>query len=442
MNNLSFTLPEKYDWVDTTNPSFLKVLEEIVLSKSDIFCQGRAGTGKSLLIKILSEIKKNVVVLSTTGLTAMALSSDNIAAKTLHSFFSIEPREILDITYSFISPKNARLLKAASCIVIDEVSMMSNQLFDYICEKIEYVRGNIPRMILFGDVMQLPPVIDMNNQIVKDFYQKKYDGNVMFFNSEYYKQLKFKQFHLRKSYRQPDAEFSNRLLEIGYKDHGQDTLDYFNQQVMSLPQYETKFQQYMYMSPTNLVVNKMNNEYIQTLKGKSHVYKATKSQNWPKGQTPTDETIEIKEGAQVMCTMNHYSPNEGSDYRNGTIGTAIKVDPNFVEIELPNGNTTRVQRSTLTIHELELDSGGNIYYKPKGWYNQIDCKVCKAVTTHKSQGKTFNEAYFAPGGWTPPGLVYVALSRLSTLDGLGLARPLVMNDIKINEESYEFLTGC
>ena len=87
-----------------------------------------------------------------------------------------------------------------------------------------------------------------------------------------------------------------------------------------------------------------------------------------------------------------------------------------------------------------LDDDGKIQYKVDSWARQIDCKVCRAMTVHKSQGKTFENAYLALNGWTPPGLVYVGLSRLTSLEGLGLSRPLYMNDIQIFKEAMDFLT--
>jgi len=84
MNNLQ--LPKEYQWVDLSNLQFSQALELSLNSDRNLMIQGRAGSGKSLLIKMISSIKKNVVVLSTTGITAVELSSEKIAAKTIHSF--------------------------------------------------------------------------------------------------------------------------------------------------------------------------------------------------------------------------------------------------------------------------------------------------------------------------------------------------------------------
>ena len=75
-----------------------------------------------------------------------------------------------------------------------------------------------------------------------------------------------------------------------------------------------------------------------------------------------------------------------------------------------------------------------------GKFTQLDCRVCKSLTTHHSQGQTLDAVYFNPGKWVfAEGLTYVALSRLTSVEGLGLARPLRMNDIRANKESLEFI---
>jgi len=441
MSNI--TLPQEYNWVDLSNKHFYDALDYSINSNRNIFCQAAAGYGKSLLIKLIASLKKNVVVLSTTGTTAMELCSDKIAAKTIHSFLSIPPVPIFrshDLLN--ISPKNRKILNSANVIIIDEVSMMSNNLFDFICEKIVLKRDDheIPQLILFGDVMQLSPVIE-NNQIVKDFYDKEYDGKVMFFNSKYYNTLNFKTLFLRKSYRQTDEDFSNHLFEIGYKDHTKETLDYFNQRVMSLKQYEQQHRQYIYMTPTNKIVDKINDDYIRTLTGKAQTYKATMSKGFPTEKQLNATEVIIKLGAQVMCLMNSIDYKDtGVSYSNGMIGEVINLDSNCVTIELVDGTQRNIGKSTLNTYELKVNSNGNIEYESSGWFKQIDCKISRAITIHKSQGKSIDAAYVSLQNWIPNGLTYVALSRLRSLDGLGLSRPLVESDIKINEESYEFLT--
>jgi ATP-dependent exoDNAse (exonuclease V) alpha subunit len=292
---------------------------------------------------------------------------------------------------------------------------------------------------MFGDVMQLPPVVADGDVHARAYFQSEYDGKVMFFNSHYFKHLRFKTQFLRKSFRQADQEFSDKLYEIGFRDHTQETLDYFNSRVMSLPKFETSGTQYVFMAPTNAVIDKRNSEYMATLNGKAQIYRATKSKNCPVMNGFVNEIV-IKVGAQAMCTANRYSLTDPQHvYSNGMIGEVVDLDANSVTLMLPNGKTKIVQKSTSYIYESQV-VGNRIRYAPKHQYTQIDCRICRAITIHKSQGKSFERAYFAPANWIPPSITYVALSRLRTLDGLGLARELQQRDIVVNEESYEFLT--
>lgn len=439
INGQNYDIPDEFNWVDFTDKHFNNAFCSIINGNDDLFIQSRAGGGKSLLIKIASRMMKNTIVLSTTGITALALTTDNITAHTLHSFLQINPQDILDSHNMTLYGKNKRILEKTKCIIIDEVSMMSNQLFDHMCDKLSSLLDDIPRLILFGDVMQLPPVV-ANNKVVKQFYDSVYNGNVMFFNSNWYKSLKFKKLVLRKSFRQDDVDLADMLFQIGYNDHSDLTLDYFNSRVMDVKTYEKNHPEFMFLSPINDMVNKINNDYIKSLSGKEMLYKASISSDWPKNKQIPDKEIIIKEGAQIICNINHYgeSIDDNSTYRNGQIGIVLKVYKDCV-LALIEGKEIFVQRSTINNTETTIDKNGTFYQKIIGNYRQIDCKVAKSITCHKAQGKTIKNVYFVPGNWLPQGLVYVALSRVSSLDGLGLQRPLTMKDIQVNQEAWDFL---
>jgi ATP-dependent exoDNAse (exonuclease V) alpha subunit len=431
----ALSLPPQFSKVDLSDKHYVKALDTCLNTNQNILVQGHAGTGKSLLIKIISQTKKNCVVLSTTGLTALNLCVDNIIAYTPHSFLLLPPHEIIpQEAMQTVSRKMLRALSSCNTLIIDEVSMMSNQLFDAIITKIQMVKSRLPQIILFGDMMQLPPVVSQDNKLIANFYQKNYNGKLMIFNSHCWPKLNFKLMKLRTSYRQKDFEFKENLFKIGYNDYTQETLDYFNKRVMTLPAYEADHKIFIQLCPTNTMVNKTNRAYIQNFQGKSMSYKAIVSGTY-KGSV--DDSITLKEGIQVMCTINNYQP--GSSYRNGTMGIVKELYPDYAIIEKSDGFETKVTMSVRGQYDIAVDSKGKIFYKEIGSCTQIDCIPTKAITIHKSQGRSLDAAYISMNSWFPQGLMYVALSRLTTIDGLGLSQPLEKRMLSYNEEAFDFL---
>jgi hypothetical protein len=80
------------------------------------------------------------------------------------------------------------------------------------------------------------------------------------------------------------------------------------------------------------------------------------------------------------------------------------------------------------------------FHTEKGVFNQIGCKPASALTVWKTQGQTLDNAYIDLEKWTPEASCYVALSRLKSLDGLGLKRKISARDIKVSKESLDFLS--
>lgn len=436
--NLSFKLPSQFDWVDLSNDEFNAALDATIKTNDNLFIQSRAGCGKSLIIKIACQMLKNVAVVAPTGSAAVQLQADGIPSGTLHSFFQLPPTTIIDQEAIFkqMFKKQRDLIKKLDVIIIDEVSMISSHMFDTIMMKLSHIRnGNLPRFILFGDVFQLPPVVNDRDDTVYDFYQKNYNGNIMFFNANLYDDMGFKVIQMNHSFRQSDPVFADNILKIGLGTATQETLDYFNQKVISWQEYEKTHKKYMYLASTRKEVGTMNDIYLNWLKGNEKTFKTQKSPGFPDNIKEFDEDITLKEGAQVIFTQN----NRAAGHVNGSIGIITALDDMGADVELEDGSHTRAQYSKFDIFEPYIEeSTGLIKNRIKAWVWSIDCKICKAMTINKSQGKTFEDAYIALGGWIQQGGLYVALSRLTELDGLGLSRPIKMGDMIVNNESKEF----
>ena len=188
-----------------------------------ISIQGQAGSGKSTLLKIINYMfsddvenhRINLAIASSTGVASALLNNgNNIGATTLHSLFALKPQDMFG-SFTARNYSHKELIGNIDCLIIDEISMVSADLFDYVMGIIKYCRSNKPtRIILMGDCLQLQCVVKTDKEDVKNYYKINYNGNVEFFSSFAFRDMKFATFLLTKIYRQNADEEGEKFKDI------------------------------------------------------------------------------------------------------------------------------------------------------------------------------------------------------------------------------------
>jgi ATP-dependent exoDNAse (exonuclease V) alpha subunit len=434
-------LPEKFAWVSLEDETYAKTLDLILNTNQNLNIIGNAGSGKSTLLKLTAELlsqnHRNVALLSPTGIAAVNISSEGIPATTIHSFFKIKPQDIYPKenleTHGFLS----KTISNVDVFIFDEASMISCDLFDYVLESINsYTNGKLPRFILFSDILQLPPIIK-NDYAIKQYMTERYNRKSFFFNSNWWKVLGFKTILLEKIYRQAEDSFKNILNRIRLGMQTNEDLAILNDHLYNKHAFEKLHPIYMNIGTVNAKVNQINEDYIRSYgkKGTDKLFCARINGKFDAHiNSPLLERIVLKEDIQVMCLKNNYE----FGYQNGSIGKIVSIDGNSVYVKLDNGKTVSVQKEKWIQYEYGFDNG-IFKAKEKGTFLQIGCKPSAALSVWKSQGQTFNSIYFDIGTFNPEAVVYVALSRLTSIDGLGLEQKLTHQHIKTSREALEFL---
>lgn len=419
--------------------------------------QGQAGSGKSVLLKIINYMfsddvenkRMNVAITSSTGVASALLNNgDNIGASTIHSLFKLKPTDIFGaFTNSHYSQKD--LIANIDCFIIDEISMVSSDLFDYIISIIRVCRHGKPtRIILFGDCLQLQCVVKMDNSQVKDYYMTNYNGNVEFFSSFAFKDMGFATFLLTKIYRQNDTDekFKDVLNRIRVCEQTQDDLDWLNQRVMSEEDYIMQNESFLRIVSTNKDVQKYNQIALDAIDGKFICLTAKISGTFRETAEFKNgfyaEKIWVKIGCPIMITRNASINGEGTrDYYNGSMGTLVSCNDDFAIVDLGD-REVKVERAVINNYEYELvEENGHTVVKSKivGSYDNIPIKVCSASTVFKCQGLTLNCGYIDFNHWIPDNGIYVALSRFRSIKDFGLAKPIQAKDIHATQESLNYV---
>lgn len=406
------------------------VFDNIETTRDNIFVTGRAGTGKSTLLNHLSwNTSKQVVVCAPTGVAAL-----NVGGQTIHSLFLLPIGVIADREIEQ-SATLRKLLNTIDTLVIDEVSMVNADLLDAVDRSLRQARqrpleafGGV-QLVLFGDPYQLAPVPGDDDE--RAYFADQY-RSMWFFDAKVWQETDLRIFELSTIHRQHEQEFKYMLNAVR---HGRVTAE-IAEQLNETGAREAPTEGTITLATTNATVNRINATELARLPGRVLTAKAEITGEFGGRAYPADESLELKVGAQVMFLRN--DPDQR--WVNGSVGVVTKIASTvFVEVD---GTDYEVQPAVWEKYKYSYSTATKQLKRDiVAEFTQFPLRLAWAVTIHKSQGKTYDRAIVDLGTRSfAPGQTYVALSRISSLDGLYLSRPLRPSDIIVDENVRRFMS--
>lgn len=428
-----------------------KIAFDKYIQHENIFITGPGGSGKTALIRYIQKDASrkgfDIQVCALTGCAAVLLECQ---AKTVHSWAGI------GLANGPIEKTLAKVMRNRNCktnwksvdiLVIDEVSMMSQKLFETLDIIGKSVRKNSKpfggiQLIFSGDFYQLPPVgnkdepetsafcfesllwantfpLDNHVSLVKIFRQ----------NDDVYKRIlnQIREGRLRRSSLEALLQYVGRPFDESCDIRPtklyptRNKVDYVNTSEMSKletpeVEYKIKYHADLEMSEKDRLVRlQYNREEIQT------------ELLYLQSNLPVEEVVKLKVGAQVMCVVNIQLCN-GDMLCNGSQGIVIKIQEQGIPVvKYRNGY---VMTMNYHVWASEIIPGIGV--------SQIPLVPAWALTIHKSQGATLDIAEIDVGsGIFECGQTYVALSRVKSLDGLYLTS-FDAKKVRINKKVQEF----
>ncbi len=417
---------------------FTRALHAMELDDSHVFITGRAGTGKSTLLKLFRDVtKKSVAVVAPTGAAAI-----NVGGQTLHSFFRFPPRA--PSTFEIRKSNRSDLYQDLDALIIDEVSMVRADFMDAIDKflRINRARPDLRfggvQMIMIGDLCQLPPVVVGEKEAN---HLAQHYGTAYFFGSEALRHDKLNTIELKKIFRQRDSDFVQILNAIRSGDVSPDQLDVLNARVDR--RFKAKRDDpVVLLTPTNYVADRENDRRIGQLRTKEHVFTSASTDKFgevAEKNLPAPSALKIRVGAHVMFVRNDRDRN----WVNGTMGHVTEIEDEMVRVKITDsqGGHVWVEPETWEMNEfVHNKKSERLDSKVVGTFTQFPLRLGYAITVHKSQGKTLERVIVDMGrGAFAHGQTYVALSRVRSLEGLVLTRPITQADVSADPVVTDFL---
>lgn len=406
--------------IDTQNKQQMMAFELIANTNSSFFLTGRAGTGKTTFLRNVQKmVSKQFITLAPTGVAAILAGGD-----TIHSFFGLPMDVCMPGTMGKMSEARIQTLIHTDTIIIDEVSMVRCDIIDAIDYTMRKVlHSSLPfggkQVIFVGDIFQLPPVVKqgVEREMMNDIY---HTDVYFFYKANVIKRMRLVKIEFQKVYRQEDTDFLRILEDVRLNRLKSEDLIHLNERVCQPTKEEGMV---ITLTSRNCTADGINQKRLAEIEAEEYTYEGSVEGKFEEKRFPVDLTLKLKLGAQVMFTRN----DQQKRWANGTIGTVTKLTKDEIMVTTDGETAYAVPNCSWESYSYEYDKETRKMKKElKGTFTQYPLRLAWAITVHKSQGMTFDKLYLdLSRGMFAAGQFYVALSRVRSLSGLFLSRPII-----------------